>query len=347
MPVVFAALLLALALPAWGQFAAGGMAWPSRLYASQVAVVVNLDSPASVELGQYYLKARHLPEGNLVRVHIPGSPRVLSPAAFAFLQRDIERQLDPAIEALVLVWTTPYAVDCNSITAALTMGYQPQLCQKTCNPSKPNPYFDSHSSRPFSDFGMRLTMLLPTESVELGKALVDRGVASDGSFPAGSGYFLKTSDKARSSRAGYFPPNGRLTQPPLTLRTLNADSIQGKRDVMFYFTGAVSVPYLDTLRFLPGAVADHLTSTGGVLVGGGQMSSLRWLEAGATASYGTVSEPCNYWQKFPNPAVLLKHYLQGDAVIEAYWKSVAWPAQGVVIGEPLAAPYRRQSNGGM
>jgi uncharacterized protein (TIGR03790 family) len=58
-----------------------------------------------------------------------------------------------------------------------------------------------------------------------------------------------------------------------------------------------------------------------------QMSSLRWLEAGATASYGTVSEPCNYWQKFPNPSVLFKNYVQGNSAIEAYWKSVAWPAQ--------------------
>jgi len=71
------------------------------------------------------------------------------------------------------------------------------------------------------------------------------------------------------------------------------------------------------------------------------MSALRWLDAGATASYGTVSEPCNYWQKFPNPTVLLKWYVNGATAIEAYWKSVAWPAQGVFVGEPLAAPYGR------
>ena len=44
----------------------------------------------------------------------------------------------------------------------------------------------------------------------------------------------------------------------------------------------------------------------------------------------------------PNPAVLLRHYVQGDSAIEAYWKSVAWPAQGLFIGEPLAAPYARR-----
>lgn len=80
----------------------------------------------------------------------------------------------------------------------------------------------------------------------------------------------------------------------------------------------------------------------GDLLGSQQMSSLRWLDAGAAASYDTVSEPCNYWQKFPNPLVLLRHYLAGETVIEADWKSLAWPMQGVVIGEPLAAPYRRK-----
>ena len=27
--------------------------------------------------------------------------------------------------------------------------------------------------------------------------------------------------------------------------------------------------------------------------------------------------------------------------LEAYWRSVAWPAQGVFVGEPLAAPFGR------
>jgi uncharacterized protein (TIGR03790 family) len=114
---------------------------------------------------------------------------------------------------------------------------------------------------------------------------------------------------------------------------------------MFYETGTVNVRHLESLQFLPGALADHLTSAGGDLLGQSQMSSLRWLEAGATASYGTVSEPCNHWQKFPNPAVLLKHYLAGDTAVEAYWKSVAWPAQGLFIGEPLAAPYAAWRSG--
>ena len=55
-----------------------------------------------------------------------------------------------------------------------------------------------------------------------------------------------------------------------------------------------------------------------------------------------MSEPCAFQQKFPHPKVLLLHYLQGNTAIEAYWRSVAWPLQGLFIGEPLAAPYRRR-----
>lgn len=109
---------------------------------------------------------------------------------------------------------------------------------------------------------------------------------------------------------------------------------------MFYFTGLKQVKYINSNQFIAGAAADHLTSTGGVLFGGSQMSILRWLDAGASASYGTVVEPCNFLSKFPNPGVLMSHYLNGNTLLEAYWKSVAMPGQGLFIGEPLASPYK-------
>ena len=69
------------------------------------------------------------------------------------------------------------------------------------------------------------------------------------------------------------------------------------------------------------------------------MSILRWIEAGATASFGTVVEPCNYTTKFPDSGVLLPRYYRGETLLEAYWKSVAWPGEGLFIGEPLARPW--------
>jgi hypothetical protein len=69
------------------------------------------------------------------------------------------------------------------------------------------------------------------------------------------------------------------------------------------------------------------------------MSALEWLKAGATGSYGTVVEPCNHLGKFPHPGILMTWYAEGNTLIEAYWKSVAWPGEGVFIGEPLARPF--------
>ena len=312
------------------------------LEAAQLAVVVNDDDANSVAVASYYRHARHIPEKNIVHVRIPHSPRKLSEAEFNALKQTIEAGVGPEIQALVLLWTAPYAVECNSITAALTLGFDAVQCKNTCAPGKPSPYFNSNSRRPFTDLGIRISMLLPTDSLDRAKSLIDRGVLSEFRLQPASAYFLDTSDQQRSTRARFFPPSGKISPLQFQIKTLRLNEIEGKRDIMVYQTGLANVTKLDTLEFLPGALADHLTSNGGDLLGSRQMSSLRWLDAGATASYGTVSEPCNYWQKFPHPQVLLKHYLAGETAIEAYWKSLDWPAQGVVIGEPLAAPYRQK-----
>ena len=171
------------------------------------------------------------------------------------------------------------------------------------------------------------------------KALIDRGIAADGSHPEGTGYLLSTSDKARNVRASGYPHLVEIAKNFIEMKSIESDFIQGKNDVLFYFTGLADVPYLDTLKFRPGAIADHLTSSGGLLTDSDQMSSLRWLETGATGSYGTVIEPCNHIAKFPDPGLVIYWYLTGSSLIEAYWKSVQWPGEGVFIGEPLAKPF--------
>ncbi len=312
---------------------------PPGLQASQLAIVINDAEPNSIEVGEYYRKAHGIPAANVAHVNIPNRPRKLSIDQFAQLKERINAQLKPEIQAVLMVWSAPYAVECNAITSAFTLGYDGDQCAKTCDPGKPSAYFNSEAAQPYTQLGLRLSMLLPIDFVEEAKAVVDRGAVSGFSVPAASAYYLTTSDAARNSRAGFFPPAGVVRQRKLTVKNLKADSLEGAQDIMVYQTGQAKVAKLETLRFLPGALADHLTSFGGDLQGNSQMSSQRWLEAGATASYGTVSEPCSYWQKFPNPTVLLRRYLSGSTALEAYWGSVLWPAQGLFIGDPLAAPY--------
>ncbi len=312
----------------------------STLGPEQVALVINDADPSSVRAGDYYRLARGLPLENVVHVSIKNAPNRLSLAEFTRLQTDIEAQLNANEQVMLLAWTAPYAVECNSITSALTLGFDAKQCVDTCGEGKPSPYFDSASKKPFEDLHIRPAMLLPNDSFMRTKELIDRGIQSDAGVFRATAYYLTTSDANRNSRASFFPPTGlNIPRSGLAIMNMRSDKLVGARDIMIYQTGLANVDSLDTLGFLPGALADHLTSFGGDLAGNGQMSALRWLDAGATASYGTVSEPCNYWQKFPNPAVMLKWYVSGATAIEAYWKSVAWPAQGVFVGEPLAAPY--------
>ena len=123
------------------------------------------------------------------------------------------------------------------------------------------------------------------------------------------------------------------------IEQVDADALEGKADMMFEFTGVGRVASIASNRFLDGAIADHLTSFGGALVGCEQTTALDWLTAGATGSYGTSTEPCNYRAKFPDVGVVMAHYLTGETLVEAYWKSVLMPGQGVFVGDPLARPF--------
>lgn len=312
------------------------------LDATQLAVIINSNDPLSVQVGEYYAAQRRISFQNIIRVKLPHDKTELTRDEFEEIKRTVDSKAMNTIQAFALAWTTPYRVGCMSITSAFAFGYDPAFCEPGCKPTRTSPYFNSPSPRPFARFGIRPTMAIAGQTFEQSKALIDRGIKADGSFPQGTAYLLSTSDNTRNVRSALFPLAERvLSRGSIRTFLLKRDSIRYVDDVLFYFTGSANVAGLETIRFVPGAIADHLTSSGGRLTeDSGQMSALRWLEAGATGSYGTVVEPCNLPQKFPNPAVVAVRYLKGDTLIEAYWKSVAMPGQGLFIGEPLAAPFR-------
>ena len=263
----------------------------------------------------------------------------LAPDEFLRLKTEIDRLTPAHVQAYAVAWTEPYRVGCMSMTSALAFGFDEAYCAETCRPTKPSPYFNAASLYPAKDLKMRPSMMLAGKNFAQVKALIDRGVAADRTYPKGRAYLLNTPDKERSVRAVHFEQTKRDLRGVFRIKVVQADAISNRKDVLFYFTGVPFVPQLETLDFLPGALADHLTSLGGQLTDSTQMSSLRWLEAGATASYGTVVEPCNYAQKFPLPGIAMFYYANGASAIEAYWKSVAWPGQGVFVGEPLSKPF--------
>lgn len=310
-----------------------------KLKSHQLGIIINQSDPLSVQIGQYYQKQRKIPDQNLIYLKFSPKGTTLSPEEFQRLKAQVDAQTPSSIQGYALTWATPYRVGCMSITSAFAFGYDTSYCAKGCSPTKSSPYFDAESSQPYRQFQFRPTMAIAATTFSQAKQLIDRGIASDGTYPKGTAYLMNTSDLARNVRSlGYLSIMNQLAQR-FSIKIVKGDVLENKSDVMFYFTGLQKVNKLESNVFLRGAIADHLTSFGGQLTNSKQMSSLRWLETGATGSYGTVVEPCNFPQKFPDPGIVMKHYLQGDTLLEAYWKSVAWPGQGIFIGEPLARPF--------
>lgn len=317
--------------------------------ANHLALVINAADPLSEAIGATYIAARQLEPRQVIRVRFPPGRPALTAAEFLPIYREVKRQTPPDLQVYALAWPAPWRVDCISITSAFAFGKVRSICLDTCRATPQSPYYaNGRVHRPWSSLGLRPSMLLAATTPEAARALIQRGVAAEGSDPPGTAYLLSTSDPARNRRAATYAAVLRMAAPGFRVRLLQGDALHGATDVMLYITGMVTVPDLESNRFRPGAVGDHLTSFAGVLTGpsgrssdggNGQMSALRWLEAGATGSYGTVVEPCNHRGKFPDPGLLLTYYRRGDTLIESYWRSVAMPEQGVFIGDPLARPW--------
>jgi uncharacterized protein (TIGR03790 family) len=308
------------------------------LNAERLGVLFNLDDPASRQVALYYAEQRGIPRENIIGIHLPDS-KVMTPEVFSPIRTRVLDQLPAAVQSLALVWSRPYAVGCMSITSAFAAGYRAAFCQPGCAVTPLNPLFNADGWLPADTVGWWPAMLLPSTDPALARALIQRGMAADFSAPPGALYLVRSADEVRNVRAATYPDVALKLAHRLRIEQTSTPIERDIPDVLGYFTGARQVAALPLIHFRAGALADHLTSTGGVLEGGNQMSALSWIAQGATASYGSVSEPCNMLEKFPNLSVLFEHYTHGETALEAYWKSVAMPGQGLFIGEPLARPY--------
>ena len=336
----------------------------SSIQPSEVAVLVNDNDPQSVEVASYYQQVRKIPSRNMIylnfdqnKIH-PGLPsnNGIDPAEFAALKAQVDAAAGPEIQAFVVSWSKPFRIarfnyypTNYSITSAFTFGIDaPSLTSNNCSATPVNRYFGSSSTAPYTDFGIRPTMMLAGVSTTSVKATIDKGLKADRTLPKGDGWFVRTADTVRSRpRLQDFQSTVQNWNRPDTLTMTYLDhstnggrsEVKNAANILFYQTGSANVSGLNTNRYVPGALADHLTSNGGNLFGTEQMSALRWLEAGVTASYGTVTEPCAYADKFPAASVLVKSYFRGNTALEAYTKSVRQPSQGIFVGDPLARPF--------
>ena len=313
-----------------------------RPLTEKLAIIVNANDPESLLIAEYYQKKRNIPDENIIIVEFAPKAATLNKVQFQKIYQQVQDKTPKHVQFYALAWRNTFRVSCMSITSAFAFGFDKKYCAKGCKATAVSTYFNTRSRAPFDDFKIRPAMMLAGSSIEQVYAMIDRGVRSDGKSPDGTAYLMSTTDKSRNTRAKFYAQTIIALGEREKIQQVNANVLKDKNDVMFYFTGLAHVKNIGSNHFMDGAMADHLTSAGGILSGSKQMSLLNWLDAGATASFGAVIEPCNYPQKFPHPGVAIENYIQGNSLIEAYWKSVVRPGQGLFVGEPLASPFAKQ-----
>ena len=170
-----------------------------------------------------------------------------------------------------------------------------------------------------------------------------RSRAADGTCPAGTIYFMESTDWARTG-----PRQWAFRSAAEALRKLGVGAEvlpgvlpPGRQDVAGTMVGIANFTWADCgSRILPGAFCDHLTSCAGIMTGGGQTLLSEFIRSGAAGAAGTVTEPYNTPVKFPT-AFLHVFYASGCSLGEAFYQSVRAPYQQLLVGDPLCQPWAR------
>src|ERR1051326_4445708 len=319
-----------------------------------VLVVANSNSSNSCELANYYLERRQIPPENLLRINWSGGNTswtstdfqsyLLTPLLSAIASRQLTSQIDYVVLSMDIPYQIPYGYNWNGTTSVLFYGLKSDSGADYL--STTNSYSASEqifsTARPASAQGYSfLATMITAASLAQAKRIVDQGVASDGLFPYQPVLLAKSSDPTRNIRYRLFDNaifNSRFCRNCSILRT-NCDSVWGQTNLFGFQTGLANFS-LSANSFLPGSMADSLSSYGGVIFGyNDQTSLLAFINAGASGSYGTVTEPSPIPSKFPDPQ---NYFFQarGFSLAESYYQSIFEPYEGLLVAEPLAAPYR-------
>lgn len=339
-----------------------GLVWRGHADGSglNTVVIVNQHSADSLELGNYFRERRQLPPENVLRVNWTGGKvswtraefqsTLLDPLAAMLASRKLTNQIDYVVLSMDFPFQTLAGADVNSTTAALFYGLKTD--ENPASPNLMNSYAGSEQvfrqAQPVSASGSSfLTTMLTAGSLAQAKELVDQGVNGDATFPAQPVLLARSSDPARNIRYRLFDnaifDAQLLPDTHYSLARVTADIPPTAPPLLGLQTG---LPYftVPSGSFVPGAMADSLTSFGGILTGGGQTTLLEFIHAGAAGSYGTVTEPQPMVEKFPSPQCYF-YQARGFTLAECYYQSLLMPYQGLIVAEPLSAPFQRPAAG--
>ena len=336
----------------------------------QVLIVVNRQSPQSLEIGQYYLKKRAVPAGNVCAINTLPTEKIDRTRYLSEIEQPVgkclsSRRLTEKILFIVTTRGVPLLVsgaglefksESASVDSELTLLYQ-KLHGREIPVAGPvnNPYYQQRDA-PFThpQFPMYLVTRLAAYDMAGMKALVDKALLA-----RNRGKFVIDLRGDNST-----PGNQWLRAVALLIpkdRVVLDDSknvVMNQKGVIAYASWG-SNDKDHTQRFLhfqwlPGAIATEFVSTDartfekppdnwriGVwadsrdwFAGSPQSMTGDYIQEGASGASGQVEEP--YLSFCPRPDYVLPAYFAGRTLAESFYSGIpglSWV--NVVIGDPL------------
>ncbi|MCX7590530.1 MAG: hypothetical protein N2255_02770 [Kiritimatiellae bacterium] len=165
-----------------------------------------------------------------------------------------------------------------------------------------------------------------------------KGVRSNYTAPTGTIYLVTNNDIRSTCRAWQYPATVRELASMGIRAFVTSELPTDDRGIIGLMIGAATVEPEGIKSYLPGCMAEHLTSGAAIFDAREQTKVSAWIRAGVTASAGTVTEPLSIWTKFPH-ARFFVHYAAGCTMIESFYQAVRCPLQLLLVGDPLATPW--------
>ena len=200
--------------------------------------------------------------------------------------------------------------------------------------------------RPFKGARYRLSTMLGYtrgrgNSVTEVVGYLERSIGADAHRPQGTVYLMENGNIRSRTRDWAFPSVvRRLAELGVAAEIGQGVVPKGKSEVAGAVVGSATFDWPQSgSAILPGAICEHLTSSGGVLSEQATQTPLTaFLRYGAAGASGTVAEPYAIQAKFP-VAFLQVHYARGCSLAEAFYQSVSGPYQLLVVGDALCQPW--------
>lgn len=332
----------------------------------EVLVIANRQSSNSMAIARHFMTVHDVPVQNLVAIDVPVTESC-SMAHESFTRQIWRPALRAAAErrlAHVLAWVystdlptaiaTPHPMSITGLTflrnrttpRAMRSGTFGSILYAGPDGPRERPHlpqsFDSLAAWLGNEMPLPAMMLGYTgprgSTVQSVRDCLTRGAAAAGTMPTGTIYYVMQPGIRTAARAWQLPKALEALAEAGLHAVEQPDYPAGATGVLGICSGSADPDPAVIGAFLPGAMAEHLTSHAGNFTIPGQTKLTRWIDAGATASCGTVTEPYAIWTKFPHFR-FFEHYAAGCTIIESFYGSVRCPLELLLIGDPLAQPW--------